>query len=168
MPLARWLALVLVSLSGCSRPVYPIDRLVIVELAPDLVAHAVGYTSVGVLATDGVHAWNGLGAHVKMLDELTADDDTSSARVLRIHDGRLPAGEYGWYDWESAQITIDAGKLGWGDPPLFIAALFAHEVGHAIGLDHVVAQPAIMFHVADPVYGPSQADYAEFYRVWPP
>lgn len=163
----KLLAAALLQLAGC-RPIYPADRLVIVELSPTLeplrLRTSAGWSKVADLAREGIHYWNQLGAELKLRDELTPFDDPG-APVLRFHEGTLSPDLDGYFDWQSAQITIDMRKFYAGLPSLFVASMFAHEAGHALGLDHVAEPRAIMFHIPGALAEPSPADDAEFHRA---
>lgn len=159
----------LVSAAGC-RKVYPGDgQVVIVDLVQDGDMPVENGTVVRRLdvVRFGTHVWDSAGARFRLPDEVGPAEDVYEKHLpLRI--GGCSAGEgiagydlfYGDICLEGKDPALDIPGWGWGQ-------VVAHEIGHAMGLDHINDHDAIMTS-----YGPlitteiNDADLAEYRRVW--
>lgn len=192
------LALVLILLAGCGgcdnrRIVYPGDgRLVIVDIAPELDACMVMRsntvpTGVGWVVRTGIRYWDTVGVRLRTPEQLNsaeAADEAPTAQHVRVHGnvaiaGTNPNGQYdpnkgiAEYHFATGDVELylenwnmqDVDAKGWN----WLTATAAHEFGHAIGLDHVSDEAAVMYHARTDDNARTDlagADVVEYHRVW--
>ncbi len=171
-------------LTGCFK-VYPGDgTLVIVDIDRDLdtcyVRTSTSSDTLGTIIRHGIRLWDVAGTRLRTEDQLIDDErgenesaprlrirgDACSeieADVVRVGNGIITPSPVGQYDGD-VHLFIRRWPL---DNQLSLIATVAHEVGHAIGLDHVRGQGiAVMNESAAPLEEIGESDLREHRRVW--
>lgn len=168
----RFLALLLL-VGGC-RVVYPGDgQLVAVELDEALRPCATEALRIGT------HYWDEAGVQLRVREELPAGGRIAAKISVRgdactdLGDAVVHSGNGTVAPTPAAQYDLYGGNVylflkNWTDDMPGMAQTIAHELGHAIGLDHVHEYDAVMNGDGGP-YRPdlADADLREHARVWP-
>jgi hypothetical protein len=128
-------------LAACS-PFVPHDRLVLVEPSETIAAYEVSLDTGGTsrlfdLIQAGIRIWDPAGPKFRTVNQL--DGETPAATLRVVADSSSP----GWSGDSDLWYSREDGDVHVLLPPRFGAdagtwrGLFAHEVGHAMGLGHV-------------------------------
>jgi hypothetical protein len=148
------------TLSGCAAHAPGDGRLVAVRLSPAVADYQVApdndatggklpAVSLSSFAADGVHYWDAVGAQLRV-----GADETQAAFVLEVvpDDGGVgaPTDAEGWFDNVDGKIHVVL-PLRFSGPPATYRSFFAHEAGHALGLDHVSGEAGRGLNVMHPV-----------------
>ena len=87
-------------------------------------------------------------------------------KVIRVNSRKLPLGTIGRYErYTDGSISMDRFQLSFEQRHVRIGA-FAHELGHAFGLEHMPDIDSVMFEYTSPVQHLSPLDVAQFNHVW--
>lgn len=176
MRLGLWL--VLLSTCGCLK-FYPGDgRLVLVTLDDAFYHNSINDTdgSSHLEADDieqGLLWWNPVGARMRTKNQIELTDLLQIDKAPRLHISRsdtqtslVGQGEAGEYDGLTGEVTLYTWAIIEMDQPQLRCAA-AHEVGHAMGLQHVKDPDAVMYYKLADRSGINDSDIAEFTRYWP-
>lgn len=175
----------LVAVGGCASPVPGDGRLVSVEVDPaiaDVLIGAGGYHCAGstcaswspqplsVYVGRGLRYWDSVGAQLRLNTEV---GNRFPAAVLHVVAGGddAPAGEApaAWWSQVDGNIHVTWPMVLSGDDTAY-ASLFAHEAGHALGLNHVDDTHDSAVDVMSPVGSAEQLgplDRKQFLERWP-
>ncbi len=179
---------------GCAN--YSVDRIVypgngetvIVDIDPELDACPLTLadgtsTTVGAAIRFGIRYWDATGACLRTADQLTHEKVGANARRLHVwsndsahdagtnvatHGEQLAAYRHNYGDVEVHLSRLQTQGLSDFYWTQFVVT-FAHETGHALGLDHVTDTDAVMYpnatrgNARDDL---ADADLKEFTRVW--
>jgi hypothetical protein len=169
--------LVSAMLASACRVVVPGDgRLVAIEVAPDIADHEVQiftgrHTSeahrLGEYVAAGAHYWDAVGARLRTADEIGEEVPAVTVRI-EVADAFTSAfsdGHPAWYGYTdgAVHVVLD-GYFDQGFAPSY-SSLFAHELGHALGLDHISGD-AVM-HPGESWRRLQAADVEQFHRLNP-
>lgn len=173
---ALWLLLALSS--GCLR-YYPGDgQLVLVTLDDAFYRNSITDTdgTQHVEADDieqGLLWWNVVGARLRTKNQIELTDLLQIDKAPRLHISRsdtqtslIGGGEAGQYDSLTGEVTLYAWAVIELDQAQLRCAA-AHEVGHAMGLQHVADPEAVMYYALADRTGINDSDIAEFTKYWP-
>lgn len=168
---------------GC-RPSVPGDgRLVLVRVERSLATlpvqvvrddGALVTASLAPYVADGMRYWDVVGARLRTVAQATATDGPVAAELDVVADSALERacdGAPAFYSALDGAVHVDREQLcARGDawyPEVELRALFAHEAGHALGLEHEPAGAGVM---AQRCWLPalSGADVAQFERAHAP
>jgi hypothetical protein len=154
------IVLALVSAAGCRRTVPGDGRLVLVRVDAALAALPVQVVlDDGTLATAslepyvarGVRYWDAVGARLRTVAQRTPTDGPVAADLGIVADSALDRaldGAPAFYSELDGAVHVDRAQLrAQADiyyPEVELAALFAHEAGHALGLEHERAGSGVM------------------------
>lgn len=164
-------AIVFVLLMGCNN-YYSGKDLVIVQ--PNDALLNWNYVEGDELVNKGIRLWDEVGAHFRTKEQLTLQEKTIDAQTLPIEGkyGQLngnpkAVGIYIHYE-AKIQIRLDYWD-GIKDCFECMECVIAHEVGHAMGLEHVFSDPdAIMYPQTKAACYITQADREEYNKYWGP
>jgi hypothetical protein len=172
--------------TGC-RVVYPGDgRLVILELSEavetarievDVPGQPKYWVSVGNLVRDASLWWDEAGAKLRVRDQVSYEDldEIDTAPVLRVEIAECcnpkDGGRYELYPSGVIYLQYDAWVQRVVDADLlWIAshrATIAHELGHAMGHDHIENEEgAVMNAPTSTYFGLGQPDLKQHERLW--
>lgn len=150
-----WFVIMAVWVCGCAARVPGDGRLVVVT-----VDDAVGEKLVSVVDADGhvsarpfaeavsagARYWDSVGARLRTYDALTtAEWNEKPAATVRIEcsnavEDLTQGNASAWIDDTDGNIRINCSDAAWKANNVYtapqLAALFAHELGHALGLPH--------------------------------
>jgi hypothetical protein len=170
---------VLLASAGCSQPIPGDGRLVRVDVDESVTSTIVqvvrsdgtlSRTALGPYVTRGVRYWDAVGACLRTADEI-APGAVIAAELHVVADSALDRaldGAPAFYSELDGAVHVDLEQLrARGDayyPEVELAALFAHEAGHALGLLH---EPECTGVMAQRCWLPAltAADVAQFTRV---
>lgn len=161
--------------TGCSRVVYPGDgRLVIVEIDPELEETKVNGYPLGTIIRNGIRYWDTAGARLRTRDQLSDQElrDIDNAPRLRVRGNRGVVGSnlsrehVAFYHPDSGDIEIFLDGWHSNESLAKQIGIVAHEVGHAIGLNHVADTDSIMSAPPSSRRDLSDSDLQEHARVW--
>lgn len=83
--------------------------------------------------------------------------------VITCYDGN--DGEWLGRTWNTGKIELKSSLLAAADT-VMIRQVIAHELGHALGLQHVASPFALMFARAQPFNQMTDADLAEYSKLY--
>jgi hypothetical protein len=178
------LAATLATAAGGCAPRIPGDgRLVLVAFEPGVEARQVdtaelGPVTFGEAIDAGAQYWDVVGARVRTRYDLTAaeravaEDEAAATLTFRcatdtqrsLEDLLYRIDAFAWYNESDGEIYVDCGGPDRGYEWTWLTAAFAHEIGHAMGLDHVSGH-AIMNAAGSDYSAIQTADKAEFCRT---
>lgn len=152
-------------MGGCARPVYPGDGTPVgVLLAPELasaqLSGLLAGTTLGELAEEGMHYWDQTGAKFLLIQS----GESEPGGVVRVGFGDPGADAWGQYNFECGCIYLSTAMRNWQHAD-YIRTIFAHELGHAIGLDHIT-EDGVMYPILLSEKRLKSNDLAEYQRVW--
>ena len=149
----------LLASAGCRKPIPGDGRLVLVRVDTSVASTKVqvvradgslATTALGPYATLGVHYWDAVGARLRTADE-RAVDESAAGELHIVADSALDRaldGAPAFYSEIDGAVHVDLDQLrARGDtyyPEVELAGLFAHEAGHALGLEHEAACTGVM------------------------
>lgn len=116
----------------------------------------------------GIHLWNPLGANFKLADEVSPTDNSAPFAVhFGVHrdSATIAASGVCWPGLGYLTIYADHIESDVGNAYNFLVTTTAHEVGHALGLQHV-GEEAVM-NPADFDNQLTGSDTAQFHALWP-
>lgn len=166
--------------SGCRHPVPGDGRLVLVQVDDALAALPVNVAQpdgtlaqaqLGDYIAQGVRYWDATGARLRTPEQVTADDGEPAATLQIVVASSVDHsldGAPAFYADIDGQIHVDPAQFRAKDGTYYaaveFAAMFAHEAGHALGLDH---EPGCTGVMSQQCWLPAltDADVAQFGRV---
>lgn len=156
------------SLASCqSCTFYPGHQYVILDVDPVILEWGGGF---GRMATmQGSHYWDSVGAHFRLPDDLTPEDEANIAswggvQHLPIRWRSTDPTYAGWYHTDGT-ITLILEDFN-EDSILTTMNTVAHELGHSMELNHVPDPEAVMYFETRPRSAINHTDVDEFHRVW--
>jgi hypothetical protein len=175
----KTIAVVTVLVTGCSPGLRGDGTLAVLVISDKL--HEMRYQATDVTYSDvngtrtihqdagdmvdafcaGAHLWDVVGARVRCAREANGQQATSSVGVVLAEQWENP-GNAAW--WNSTDGKIHFATMQWLDAPSANAAA-AHEIGHALGLDHLDTGNLMTADIESDHL--TQEDKAQFYRHWP-
>lgn len=176
-----WFVIMFAITCGCAARLPGDGRLVIVTV-DDAVAQkmvsvvdAAGHVSprpFGEAASAGARYWDAVGVRLRTYDALTpAEWNETPAAIVNIQcasavETSVEGEHFGWQSPVDGNIRIecdsDVYKPGNAFTADQLAAAFAHELGHALGLNHVQDSHAVMYRDSAATPTITAADRAEF------
>lgn len=185
--LLAWVIFILMVLaygSGCSARVPGDGRLVLVLVDDGLASATLATTgddgittydlSIGAAVRQGARYWDAYGAKLRAPEDALPEDGEPAATIRVVQASAVEElfdESSSWYSTEDGNVHVPIDRLsamtngGRAFRNHQLPAMYAHELGHALGLMHVANPDAVMYHVGAPDAALTDADKAEFCKT---